>query len=178
VSSATESPLRYRTYGNWTRPRSPGIYGLGTIGTILVIATPAAMVIGFLFSLITGVAMGLIGLLALGPMALKINGRTLGEWVFVRLAFWRSQATKENTYLSGMLAEPYGAHRLPGLLSRSELMSTQDGFGMPAGIVVIPQTGHYTAVLRLDPEGASPLSRRVRPGERVGDADLPLHRQP
>lgn len=95
----------------------------------------------------------------LAPLAVKVGGRSLGELIFVRLAFWRTQSKKETVYQSGMLAEPYGAHRLPGLLARSELVATQDGFGLPAGIVVIPQTGHYTAVLKLDPEGASLVDR-------------------
>lgn len=55
MSTATDTP-RYRTYGNWTRPRSPGIYGLGTVGTVLLIAVPAAMVIGFLVSVGTGLS--------------------------------------------------------------------------------------------------------------------------
>lgn len=157
--TTSETAPRYRTYGNWTRPKSPGIYGLGTIGTFLLIAVPAAMVLGFLLSIYVGLVIGLVGLLMLIPLAYKVKGRTLGEWIVVRVAFWRSKAKRENVYLSGMMAEPYGTHRLPGLLAKSELMSTRDGFGSPAGIVLVPQTGHYTAVLKLDPEGASLVDR-------------------
>jgi hypothetical protein len=144
-----------RTYGNWTRPRAPGIYGLGTVGTGLVILTPAAMVIGFLISALVGVGLGALGAVALAPLALKYNGRSAGEVAYVHLAFWRAKASREDRYLAGMLAEPYGSHQLPGLLAASELLGTNDGLGMPAGIVVVPHTHHYTAVLRLDPEGAS-----------------------
>lgn len=152
--TTAETP-RHRTYGNWSRPQSPGIWGLGTIGTALVILTPAAMVIGFLASIYLGLALGLLGLLALAPVALKIRGRTWGEVAMVRFAWWRAKSKREHLYLSGALAQPYGQHRLPGLLAQSELIATRDGFDRPAGIVVVPQTGHYTAVLKLDPEGAS-----------------------
>lgn len=151
----TDTTPHRRTYGNWRRPESPGIWGLGTVGTILVIATPACMVLGFLVNVLVGLTLGAIGLAALAPIAITIRGRTLGELAMLRLAFWRTKSRGEHVYVSGGLAEPYGRHKLPGLLGRSELISTRDGLEQPAGIVRIPQTGHYTAVLRLDPEGAS-----------------------
>jgi len=158
MSTTTDAP-RHRTYGNWIRQRSPGIYGLGTIGSIVLILTPAFAVIGLLVDAMVGLTIGLFGLLVLAFMAYKIKGRSLGELLIVRFAFWRTRAKKENLYHSGMLAEPNGAHQLPGLLARSELVATRDGFGQDAGIVVIPQTSHFTAVLRLDPEGASLVDR-------------------
>lgn len=160
MSTTLESANRHRTYGNWSRPRSPGIAGLGTAGSLLLILTPAAAVVAALFGgLLAMVAVLAIGLVLLGTVSYKINNRTLGELMFVRIAWWRSRAKREHQYLSGMLAEPYGTHRLPGVLAASELVATRDGFGLPAGIVVIPQTGHYSAVLKLDPEGASLVDR-------------------
>lgn len=153
-TAPSEAP-RYRTYGNWRRPQSPGIWGLGTVGTILVIATPACMVLGFLVNVLVGLTLGAIGLAALAPIAITVQGRSLGELAMLRLAFWRTKSRGEHVYVSGGLAEPCGKQTLPGLLGRSELISTRDGLEQPAGIVRIPQTGHYTAVLRLDPEGAS-----------------------
>jgi hypothetical protein len=160
MSIRPDSEPRYRTYGNWSKPRSPGIFGLGTAGSALLILTPAAAVVAALFGGTVALALVLgLGLVLLATVSFKVNNRTLGELMFVRIAFWRSRAKREHQYLSGMLAEPYGAHRLPGVLARSELVSTRDGFGMPAGIIVIPQTGHYSAVLKLDPEGASLVDR-------------------
>jgi hypothetical protein len=146
---------RHRTYGNWQALRSAGIWGLGTIGTIVLIGTPCLAVLGFLASTWVGLGIAVFGGLALIPLAVRFRGRTIGELIFVRMAFLRGKRRREHVYVSGQLAEPYGRTQLPGLLARSELISTQDGFGQPAGIVVIPQTGHYTAVLRLDPEGAA-----------------------
>lgn len=157
-ATASEAP-RYRTYGNWTRPQSPGIWGLGTLGTMIVIITPALMVIGFLIQLYLGIAIGVLGALALAPLALTFDGRSLGELAVVRIAWWRTKSRREHVYLSGALAEPYGNHRLPGLLSSSQLMGTRDGLGQDVGIVLIPGTGHYTAVLRCEPEGASLVDR-------------------
>lgn len=157
-ASPREAP-RYRTYGNWTRPQSPGIWGLGTLGTMIVIITPAAMVLGFLIQLYVGITLGVLGALALAPLAITFDGRTLGELALVRLSWWRTKSRREHLYLSGALAEPYGTHRLPGILSRSQLVGTQDGLGRDLGIVIIPGTGHYTAVLRCEPEGDALVDR-------------------
>ncbi|WP_017972366.1 SCO6880 family protein [Actinopolyspora halophila] len=146
---------RYRTYGNWHRPRSPGLWGLGTLGTVLLVLTPVAMVLGFVIAIPLGITAGVLGLVLLAPAAITIRGRTVGELAMVRLAFWRSKSKKEHVYLSGSLAEPYGQHTLPGVLAQSELVATRDGMEQPAGVVIVPQTGHYTGVLKLDPEGAS-----------------------
>jgi hypothetical protein len=146
---------KHRTYGNWSQPRSPGIWGLGTIGTVVVILTPAAMVLAFLVSFTAGLVVGVVGALILLPVGVKIGGRTLGELMMVRAAFWRSRSRREHVYLSGPLVEPYGTHRLPGLLAKSELVEAVDGFGQSCAVVILPQSGHYTVILRLDPEGAS-----------------------
>uniref|UniRef100_UPI003F492C80 SCO6880 family protein n=1 Tax=Amycolatopsis sp. CA-151526 TaxID=3239921 RepID=UPI003F492C80 len=159
MTTTTETSSRHRTYGNWRKPQAPGIFNLGTVGSIVLILTPAFAVVGALFSLLSAITIVLIGLVVLALTSYKIANRPIGELMFVRVSFWRSVARRENRYHSGMLAEPYGAHHLPGILGRSELIGTTDGFGQGTGIVVLPQTGHYTAVLKLDPEGASLVDR-------------------
>jgi hypothetical protein len=160
MSSTSEPTTSHRTYGNWQQPQSPGILGLGTIGTGLLFLTPLAavlalMVAGMLAALITA----LLGAVTLLVLRRHSGKRSIGELLMVSLRFWGARARRETQYHAGMLAEVHGSHQLPGILASSELVSTVDGFGSSAGIVVLPRTAHYTAVLRLEPEGANLVDR-------------------
>ena len=155
------STTSQRTYGHWRRPRSPGIWGLGAIGTA-----------GFLGSLILAVIVqqtaGLVPALVVLAVAaallipLRLGGASNN--VYVRLArrrsFRRGRRNGTTVYLPGghdhteadSLAFSSGA-RLPGLLAKASLVTGEDVHGTAFAAVVHPQGPHYAVVLRCDPQG-------------------------
>ena len=153
---------REPTYGNWRKPVSPGIGRLGLLGTIilmagLVISTLIAMV-SLVVGLITAMLVGLIML----PLVIQDrHGRTALQAITARVAWWSGRAQGWHIYRSGPLGIiASGSHRLPGLLAASRVVEARDSYGRPFALVVIPSTGHYTAVFECNADGASLVDQR------------------
>ncbi len=153
-SAAADEP---RTYGNWRKPSTPGLPRLGLIGTGLalgglVVVMFVQLAAGLLAA--AGVAAGVAGLLA--PLAWRNRaGRNGWQVATANVAWAAGRRRRQHVYLAG-LAGPvaFGAHRLPGLLARSELLAAQNSYGEEFGLIVVPAARHYTVVLRCDPEGS------------------------
>jgi hypothetical protein len=146
-----------RTYGNWRKPTSPGLPRLGLIGTVLALGgLVVVMVVQLAAGLLVaaGVALGVAALLA--PLAWRNRaGRNGWQVATANLAWAAGRRRRQHVYLAG-LAGPvaFGAHRLPGLLARSELLSAQNSYGEEFGLIAVPAARHYSVVLRCDPEGS------------------------
>jgi hypothetical protein len=155
VSAGTEGP---RTYGNWRRPTSPGIGGLGLLGTVVLMAgllavVVAMMVAGFL-------AAGVIAVLTLTMLGLLTSRdrhhRNRGQRMLTRIAWARGKRSGSHLYRSGPLGRtPWGRYQLPGLAARSELSEWRDSYGRPFALIRVPQTNHYTVVVETQPDGAA-----------------------
>ena len=152
-----------RTYGNWRRPRSAGLWRLGLAPTLL---TVGVVVGASLISMIAGLVPGLVFFaLTVPPLLVLLRPAYDGYTRLQRLAAWvggaRARAARENTYRSGPLGlVACGTHQLPGLLAASQLSETRDAHGRPFAVLCHPHVRHMTVVLESEPDGASLADRR------------------
>jgi hypothetical protein len=146
-----------RTYGNWRKPRTPGLPRLGLVGTVvaltgLIIVILVQMLFGLLPALVTG---GIV-LIGVGPIAYRNRAGRNGWQIFTANVMWLIGTRKrQNLYRSGIAGPiPYGSHKLPGLLSPVKAYEAIDVGGAAFGLLHIPSTRHYSVVLACEPEGA------------------------
>ncbi|MGC4876222.1 SCO6880 family protein [Micromonospora sp. DT43] len=147
----TESPQR--TYGNWRRGVGAGLFGLGPVATLVMFAIALLTVLMLAVSIIAALVTALLGLCILGPLAFRFNGRTGLQAIAARIAWWRGRSRRQHVYLSGVASRATGSHQLPGILARSEVYEVETGRAGRIGVVVVPQSRHYTVTLRCSPEG-------------------------
>ena len=105
MSSQTQAGSN--TYGNWIKPRTPGIFGLGTIGTVIALV---GMVVVMIVSIATNVGAGALMIVAfsivLAPLLYQNrDGRNGWQALYVRTAFARSRLTRRNEYAPDQLNE-------------------------------------------------------------------------
>lgn len=146
-----------RTYGNWRKPTSPGIGRLGLLGTLILLGGLVTAVLAMLMSLMAGIVVMVVTAVVLAPLLIQDrHGRTALQAMTARIAWWRGRSQGWHLYRSGPLGiTAHGSFRLPGLLAPSKLVTAQDSYGRPFAMVVMPQTGHYTAVLECGADGAA-----------------------
>lgn len=160
--AAADVPLD-RTYGNWRRPKSPGIWHLGTIPSVLLMGLLIAVILTTAF---VGVIPALILLAALAPVfgVLLVpdrHGSTMLHHAAVRVGWWRSRLARAHRYRSGPAGHvPWGTCQLPGLLARTQLGEARDSYERPFALIHWPQTAHYTVVIACQPDGAALVDQR------------------
>jgi hypothetical protein len=143
-----------RTYGNWRRPSSPGLFGLGQAGTIALFAAICLAVLAAVFSgLPAAVVVSVFGAAMLVPIAWRDrHHRTLWQRALTRVGWRWSQAAGANVYRSGPLTT-VGKCALPGLAAAAELIEATDSHGQPYALISHPRVAHLTAVIGVEPEG-------------------------
>ncbi|WP_233515465.1 SCO6880 family protein [Marinitenerispora sediminis] len=147
-----------RTYGNWRRPATAGLMGLGTLGTSLLLGgliftVFVVMAAGMLGGIITGAVMGV---LLLAVLVKDKHDRNLLTRMTVRIAWWNTRSKGAHLYRSGPLGRtPWGTFQLPGLAAPSRLSEHTDSYGRPFALLYVPATGHYTVVIGTEPDGAA-----------------------
>ena len=155
VDGAGHAP---RTYGNWRRPTSPGLLGLGSVGTAVLLG-------GMIFVVITVMVAGLfealaaaavLGLFLLLLISKDSHGRSLLSRATTRVGWRVTRARGSHLYRSGPLGRAlWGTFQLPGLLAASRLSEHTDSYGRPFALLHVPATAHFTVVLGTEPDGAS-----------------------
>jgi hypothetical protein len=146
-----------RTYGNWRKPTSPGIGGLGLAGTIVLfgglLLVIFSMALSWLFALVVGVLFSL----ALVPLLMRDkHGRNGLQWGTARASWAKGVTTGQHLYRSGPLGRvPLGTCKLPGLLAGSKLYDAHDAYGRPFALIHVPSTNHHTVVITCNADGAS-----------------------
>ncbi|WP_017558031.1 SCO6880 family protein [Nocardiopsis baichengensis] len=147
-----------RTYGNWRRPTSPGLMGLGTAGTValmlgLILLVFVVMAAGLLGGLIAGLVLGMVLLVLLVK---DRHDRSLLSRAATRAGWANARSAGAHLYRSGPLGRtPWGTFQLPGLAAPSRLSEHEDSYGRPFALIHVPFTGHYTVVLASDPDGSA-----------------------
>lgn len=156
--AVTEARPPARTYGNWRRPQSAGLGGLGSLGTAilllgLIVVIVTMMVAGFLEAIVVAVAVAaFLGLLLLRDR----HGRSGVQRISTRIGWIRARRSGANLYRSGPLGHTaWGVFQLPGLAAASRLSEWADSYGRPFALLHVPATGHYTVVFATEPDGAS-----------------------
>lgn len=147
-----------RTYGNWSRPRTPGLPRLGLIGTVLALgALVLVVLVQAAAGLLAGLVVAIVAGLVLAPLAWRNRAGRHGWQVLAATLAWQAgRRRRQHVYLAA-LAGPvaFGACRLPGLLAPSRLVEGLDGYGQPFALVHVPAARHYTVLLALDPDGSA-----------------------
>lgn len=156
--ATVETERTIRTYGNWRRPTSPGLLGLGTAGT-------AALLLGLLFTVVLIMGVGIIPAVvfaaALGIVVLiltirDVHNRNIVQRVGARLGWWSTRAAGSHLYRAGPLGRTnWGTYQLPGIVAPTRLTEHYDGYDRPFALLYTPRTMTYTVVIATDPDGAA-----------------------
>jgi len=147
-----------RSYGNWRRPRPPGLWHLGLISSVLlIVGLIASIIVIALVGLVPGlVLLGLMLPLFLVTLRPDPHGQTPMQRVGTRLGWHRARASRSHLYRSGPLGRtPYGTFALPGLLAASQLSEARDTYDRPFAVLCHPFCQQLTVVLETEPDGAA-----------------------
>ena len=147
-----------RTYGNWRRPATAGLGGLGMLATgVLFVGIATA----FIASMTAGVGAallvaGLFGVVLLTVAVKDKHGQsTLGR-TLNRIGWARTKQSGSHLYRAGPTGRAkWGTFQLPGLAASSQLGEWQDSHGRPFALLHTPATRHFTVVLAAEPDGAA-----------------------
>lgn len=155
VDTASRGP---RTYGNWRKPTSPGILGLGSIGTAILLGALVAVVITVMVAgLLEAVILAaVLGLLLLAVLTKDAHGKNVLSRGAARAAWWSAKSRGTNIYRSGPLGRAeWGTFQLPGLAAPTRLSEHTDSYGRPFALLYTPATGSYSIVIGTEPDGAA-----------------------
>lgn len=149
-----------RSYGNWTKPRTAGLLGLGSIGTGILFAgaifTVIAVATGGLWA---GVVTGLVfGLFLLSVSVRDVHGQSILTKGATRVAWFNTKRSGSHIYRSGPLGRAeWGTAQLPGLSAGSRLTEWKDSYNRPFAMIQVGSTagGDYTVVIGTEPDGAA-----------------------
>lgn len=147
-----------RTYGNWRRPQSRGLFGLGSLGTAVLLGGLGLVVIAAMFGglIRAAVVAAVVGLLLYLILSKDKHGRNLLARGTTRLGWWRSRRTGAHLYRSGPLGRTaWGTYQLPGLAAQLRLSEHEDSYGRRFALLYCPHTTTYTVVIGAEPEGAT-----------------------
>lgn len=151
-----------RTYGNWRKPTSAGILGLGSIGTAmllggLMLVVVVVMVAGLLEATVVA---GVLGAAMLLVLVKDSHGKSLLGRVAARGGWWVARSRGMNLYRSGPLGHtPWGTYQLPGLASPMRLSEHTDSYGRPFALLYTPATSSFSVVIGTEPDGAALVDR-------------------
>ncbi|UGQ12297.1 hypothetical protein LO772_01410 [Yinghuangia sp. ASG 101] len=146
-----------RTYGNWRKPTSPGIFGIGLAGTLMLFIG-SLLVIGALFlSIVLALGMAVAVGLVIAPMLIRDeHGRNGVQWLTATGSWAMGVMRGRHVYRSGPFGRiPTLSNVLPGLGTPLEITETEDAHGQPFAIVTAPGPWHHTVVLDCHADGAS-----------------------
>lgn len=147
-----------RTYGNWRKPTSAGILGLGSVGTGLllgglVVVVIVVMAAGLLAGIITG---GVLGLLLLAVLTKDSHGKSVVSRAGARAGWWSARSNGSHLYRSGPIGRAlWGTYQLPGIAAPTQLSEHTDSYGRRFALLHTPKTASYSVVLGTEPDGAA-----------------------
>ena len=144
-----------RTYGNWRRPRSAGLYGLpasltyGLLGVLI-----AAVVVQAVAGVVRALAVLAVGGAVIALMAMSdVHGVSMWAKLRERTVFMWSRNRGRTLYRSGPVgAVPGGRCFLPGLLADSTVSEHEDSY-QRAFALVRHRAGAVSVVLGVDSGG-------------------------
>jgi len=144
------------TYGNIRKPTRPGLWGMSTVQTGVVVLSMFVLI----FLAATGnlgLILAWVSLVVLFSVPLLIptrDGRNVYQRTHARWVFDRSRRRGRNVYKAGPTGHVAdGKCRLPGLLAASELTEHRDAYDQPFGLLGVPATKHYSVVLEANATG-------------------------
>ena len=150
--------VKPRTYGNWRKPTSAGILGLGSIGTALLLGGLMLVVVTVMVAgLVEALVMtGVLGVLLLLVLVKDAHGKSLVSRIGARFGWWSARSKGTNIYRSGPVGRAlWGTYQLPGLAAGTRLSEHHDSYGRPFALLYTPATGSYSIVLGAEPDGSA-----------------------
>ena len=146
-----------RTYGNWRKPTSPGILGLGMAGTMILLGGMVLIIISLMISIFFALFLTVFFAFAMAPLLYRDrHGRTGLQWLVARGSWTRGKAAGRHLYRGGPLGRiPMGTCKLPGLAAASKLHEARDSYQRPFALLTVPATNDHTVVLECEADGAS-----------------------
>jgi hypothetical protein len=167
ATNSAASVKQQRTYGNWRRGTRPGLFGLGPLGTVLAFVVMVCATGSLVMSRWLAIGIAATGVALLAPLALRLHGRT-GAQVLATHVLWQwGRRRRHHIYLTGPASPVSATHLLPGILAKSVLWETETGLREPLGVVIIPQSRHYSITLDCLTEGMDLVDQDVL-DQRVG----------
>ncbi|MFD7548344.1 SCO6880 family protein [Streptomyces sp. NPDC059816] len=145
------------TYGNWRRPRRPGLGPLGLIGTVVTFCGLVVVLLLSLVSLPLAIGVLIPLFLIVAPIAVRtVDGRNVYQLIASRIGWMNRKSKGATTYVSGPLSRrPGGRFSPPGLLARVKMREGRDAYDRPFGVLHHPGRNFYTVVLACEPDGGS-----------------------
>lgn len=150
--------VRIRTYGNFRRPTTAGLLGLGSWGTGVLFAglitvVLVVMVAGLLWGAVTfGIVAGVLATVAVRDQ----HGSSVLDRVSARIAYHSAARRGAHLYRSGPLGmTPWGTCQLPGIAASLRLSEHIDAYGRRFALVHCPSTATFTVVISCEPDGAA-----------------------
>lgn len=147
-----------RTYGNWRQPTTPGLLGLGSVGTSVLLAGLIATIVTVMFSdIVHAIVVFLVMVIFLTAVAVKDkHGQSVIVRTINRIGWFRARSSGSNLYRSGPLGRTnWGTNQLPGLAAQSRLSEHTDSYQRPFALIHVPSSGDYTVVIGTEPDGAA-----------------------
>ncbi|MDA3145769.1 hypothetical protein JSO19_00050 [Leucobacter sp. UCMA 4100] len=147
-----------RTYGNWRKPASAGLMGLGTVGTAILMG---GMILVILVVMARGLlAASIVAVVLIVVLALLLtrdaHGKNALSRISARLGWAATRSRGANVYRSGPTGRvPWGTNQLPGLASTIRLSEHEDSYGRRFALLFTPATSHYSVVIGTEPDGAA-----------------------
>lgn len=147
-----------RLYGNWRKPSSSGLFGLGTLGTGIMMG---GLVLSLLVTMATNLLRGFVVFCVLAVFLTTIltrdrHGKSLLDRGLARLAWFRATRNGSPLYRSGPIGRsPWGTHQLPGVAASLRLSEHTDAHGRKFALIHSPTAATYTVVVGTEPDGAS-----------------------
>ncbi len=148
TTTELNSAPHVRTYGGWRRTRGMGLFGLTSVGTVVVLACLVIPLVLGSVSLRAGLIAAVPAVAIAAGTLIRIDGTTIGHVVQRRSRWWWGTVRGYGTFRSGAVVEHADAWTLPGPLAVTALLSAEDGRGGVYGLVWDRRTGYLTATLR------------------------------
>lgn len=145
-----------RTYGNWRKPRSAGLYGMTFETSAIVMgAIILALITVMTGGISAGIPMLIVEFIVVAPLVIKIGDESGYEKAIIMIKFLRAKFSGETTYRSGRFSRvPGGTYRLPGLLHRTELYNVPTAGLGDFALGHDKPRGFYTVWFNCFPSGA------------------------
>lgn len=147
-----------RSYGNWRRPASGGLLGLGSLGTgVLMGGLLLAMLVGAFGGLWAGAAVMVVLVIFVVMVVYRdAHGLSPAARVGARMAWFKSKRKQGNVYRSGPLGQtPWSTFQLPGLGASLKVSEATDSYGRPFALIHAPAAGTYQVVIGAEARGSS-----------------------
>lgn len=158
MTTQAASQRRPRSYGNWTKPRTAGLLGLGQLGTwILLGGMILAVIVTIAGTLLSGlIVISVVGLFLLMTAIRDKHGQSALARITTRIGWMKTRRKRHNLYRSGPLGRAdWGTTQLPGLAAGSRLTEWRDSYQRPFALIHLPSSSDYTVVIVTDPDGSS-----------------------